>query len=72
MSARDVMRALADENALPPALAAAHVHLHEPPYKLRDGLWRCMVGGQVYGEWPDKGTAQAGYATELRRWEARK
>jgi len=49
---------------------------NEPPYCLRapDGQtpeWYCIVAGRTYGPWPDKGTAAAGYATELRRAAAR-
>jgi hypothetical protein len=38
------------------------------PFRLADG-WYCLVENVRFGPWPDKGTASAGYATELRKAE---
>jgi len=44
---------------------------NEKPFALRDGWggseWYCYVAGKMLGPWPDKGSALAGYETELRR-----
>jgi hypothetical protein len=40
------------------------------PYRLRGG-WFCLVGGKEHGPWPDKGSAIAGYETEMRRYSAK-
>ena len=29
--------------------------------------WFCIVAGRQFGPWPDKGSAAAGYQTEMRR-----
>lgn len=45
-----------------------------PPFVVReDGepVWRCMVGGRVFGDWSQKGPAMAGYKTEKLRRDAR-
>ncbi len=41
------------------------------PFRIRDG-WFCIVDHKMYGPWPDKGSATAGYETELRRAAERK
>ena len=41
---------------------------------VRDGdreMWRCIVGGKVYGDWTQKGPAVAGMQVEQRRLERR-
>ena len=34
-------------------------------------VWRCIVGGKVYGDWTQKGPAVAGMQVEQRRLERR-
>ena len=34
-------------------------------------VWRCMVGGKVFGDWSQRGPAEAGMAVEQSRLESR-
>lgn len=47
----------------------------EKPFALRgpqnEPEWFCRVAGKLYGPWPDKGSATAGYETEKRRTKKR-
>lgn len=39
-------------------------------FRDREG-WHAVVDGQIFGTWPDKGSALAGYETERRRADTR-
>lgn len=45
--------------------------MNSEPFALRghdqQPEWYCIVAGRQFGPWPDKGSATAGYQTELRR-----
>jgi hypothetical protein len=45
--------------------------MNHDAFRLVDG-WYCLVDGYRFGPWPDKGSCQAGYQTELRRFDKRK
>jgi hypothetical protein len=44
--------------------------MNHGPFRLLDG-WYVLVGGKQYGPWALKGYAEAGYQTELRRFDKR-
>jgi hypothetical protein len=41
------------------------------PFRFSQDGWYIIVRNRQFGPWPDKGSAIAGYQTELRRAEAR-
>jgi hypothetical protein len=41
--------------------------LQDQVWEAGPGVWRCMVNGQQFGDWPDRGSAYAGMQTEQRR-----